>query len=81
MKHQLIVAGVSVLLSAMLGCENRSAPVNVGLFDVDSDKKVATGQALGIELEVAGTSKVEVISGTLGPPNYEKTRRSSSLTI
>lgn len=39
---------------------------------MDSDKKVATGQALGIEFEVAGTSKVEVISGTLGPPNYGK---------
>lgn len=68
MKFQTIIAATCALF-ALLGCEKKAVTTSaVGPFDVNGETGTATGQAFGIEFNVAGASGAEITSDLSGSP-------------
>ena len=59
MKHRSILALSCTLLMVLVGCERKAASLSAGPFKVDGTTGIATGQALGIDFEVAGATGVQ----------------------
>lgn len=68
MKHQTFLATFCAILLSVMGYETSAAPVAVGPFHVNSETRMATGQAFGIDFKVAGASRAEVTSDISGSP-------------
>jgi hypothetical protein len=70
MKHPLTLALFGTL-TALIGCDSQSSSVSSGQFHVDSDTGRATGQALGINFEVAGATRTQNLSELVaGKPEH-----------
>jgi hypothetical protein len=69
MKHKKLIVLFCALL-ALLGCGKKEIAISseVGPFNVNSDTGTATGQAFGIEFNVAGASGAAVKSDLSGSP-------------
>ncbi len=68
MKHQTLLVTFCALLLLVAGCEKPAAPVTTGPFNVNSETGMATGQALGIDFNVAGADGAKVKSDLSGSP-------------
>ncbi len=62
MKHRAILAAFCTLVIALVGCERKTATFSVAPFEVNGDTGIATGEALGIDILVAGASEARLIS-------------------
>jgi hypothetical protein len=70
MKHPLTLALFGTL-TALIGCDSQSSSVSTRQFHVDSDTGRATGQALGINFEVAGATQTQNASQLVaGKPEH-----------
>ena len=69
MKYKTIITTLCAVL-ALLGCDRKTIATSseVGPFNVNGNTGKATGQAFGIEFNVAGASGAEVTSDLSGSP-------------
>ena len=59
MKYLLTLILLSILLTPLVGCQEPTTSISSGSFNVSGNTGLATGQALGIDFEVAGATGVQ----------------------
>ena len=59
MQHRSRLALSCTFLMALVGCERNESSLSAGPFKVNGTTGIATGQALGIDFEVAGATGVQ----------------------